>query len=282
MKTLLTFPGANGDTFLQWQAARTLIHYQPGEYAVGLGTFTTKAGSMERLAPLFQKFSPVPVEVKMLEGVTAMTIGGQPWHFGLHEPPPGFDRVLHCGYQVHPLEPVAIETGRALGLTPDQLDSIPHFPSFVVPDAPRVKRRLVFHCPLKGQTGEPAPAWRLLDTLLGRYQLARHFDILAVGVGEELEMCRKRGLQTEEAGWERTAELLAGADSALCGGSSVAALAGCLHTPCVRIGSQYENDDFHAFRPWINLAPHQLTLVTSHFRMEDMAFDFLRNNRRHG
>lgn len=281
MRTLLTFPGANGDTFLQWSAARTFIHYHPGEYTVGLGSLVTRhGGSMERLLPLFRKYSAVPVGAEMFPGVQVWQNGGQPWDFGMHELPKGFDRVLHCGYRDHPLLPVAVETGRALEMTSEQIDTIPHFPSFVVPDVERVPRRLVFHSSILGQTGEVAPAWRFLDVLLGRHQLGSHFDILAVGWGEELERYQKLGLRTEKADWCRTAELLAGADAALCGGSAVAALAGCLHVPCVRVGNQYESETYFGFRPFSNYAPGQLNVVTAHYRAEDLGFDFLQCSRR--
>ena len=277
MRTLVTFTGKAGDTFLQWQAVRTLIHYQPGDYTLGLGTLLP---GHERLIPLFYQYSPVPVRVERLEGVTYWKHGGQPWDFGLGElPPAGYDRILHCGYREHPQDPVPIYTGRMIGLTEAQLDTIPFYPSFVV-NAPRCPGRLIFHCPLLGQTGEQAQAWRILATLLGRYRLKDHFDVLAVGLGAELEKARLMGLPTEAANWPRTAELLAGADAAFCGGSSVAALAGCLHVPCVRLGSDYECYTNWGFRPWSNVAPNQLNVVASHYRLEDLVFDFLRNQRR--
>ena len=280
MRTLLTFPGHLGDTFLQWQAARTLIHYQPGEYVLGLGTLLP---SMKRLIPLFERYAAVPVQAQELAGITEWGSGGQPWDFGMGESvPDGFDRVLHCGYREHPILPVAVEVGRTLGLNQRQLDSIPRFPGFVVPGVERVVGRLVFHCPVLGHTGEPAMAWRLLETLLRRYDLQDRFDILVIGLEDEVRKGRSLGLQAEEMAWERTAEVLAGADAAFCGGSSVAALAGCLHTPCVRLGSAYENNVHFAFRPWTNVAPNQLNVVISHFRLEDLIFDFLLNHRRQG
>lgn len=263
MAVVFSSAGKAGDACHQF-AVPFWFHRETGKrFSVWLDQETCKP-----LVPLFAA-QPGVDEVILRGGIDNWTCGGQPWHFNLATQEMLGHEIHHLGFRSFPQRQISLETRYAVPLKL-KVDSqtFADTPHLVVPDLPQANR-LVIHamgvCPHNKQTPQ---VWKFLAGI--RAELEDMFsEIVFVGTPNE----RAVGLDTYPA-WKDWADdgdflklgsYLKASGLVIAAGSSVAALAGALRVPCIRVHDQIQNLPKVIFS---NLGPQQLNATEIELRRE--------------
>ena len=251
--TVFSFPGKLGDAIMQWPIA---YHWarQTNKYFTAWMDERTCSG----LKNLFESQGMCD-GVEFKTGIENYHCGGQPWHFNLKTEDFSDKTVYHLGYRQFPVRQLTLETLENCKL-PVRIDrrKIAQEPSFSFVGVEQ-KNRVILHgnpiCPHSRSTPQ---FWKFLSGTAD--ELEREFDEL-VFVGSPRD--REMGVRTypkwseynDEGDWMVLAKLMAGSRMVIGCGSAVAALAGALKIPTIRVHDPIQG---HSKNIWSNLGDNQL------------------------
>ena len=264
MSTVFTCPGKLGDAIHQWPVAFWWHREHQEPYEAWLDEKTCK--------PLVSLIAAQPgcSAVILKSGIESYHCGGQPWNFGLKPEEYVGRRIVHLGLRGFPHRQLTLEAFESskLGLVVPSAE-LAETPVFAIPDPRPVVNRLLLHgmavCPHSGAT---PGFWRFLARV--RDELPGFFEeIVWIGSARDREV----GVATypawgqfdDEGDFLSVARLMAGSRMVIACGSSMAALAGALKVPCVRI------HDAIGQAPaviWSNLGRNQLNATELGLRTE--------------
>lgn len=217
------------------------------------------------LLPLVQAQAGVR-ETKLVEGIKSYECGGQPWHFDLNPEEHDNRYFIHLGMRHFPNRQITLETfteaSIQLEVEPDRLAETP---CFVVPKLPSANRVVLHGTGICHHNRQTPALWRFLATI--RKELEERFDeIVFVGSDDDREV------GTHVYAWESwndhgdfltLASYLQASKLVIACGSSVAALAGALKVPAIRV-----HDDIGGLPKvtWSNLGSSQLNATELELR----------------
>ena len=261
MATIFTFPGKIGDALLEWPIAAAW-HKQTGKpYSVWMDKKTCK--------PLVNLIVSQPgvEEVKLIDGIENYGCGGQPYHFNMGTEDYGDNTVYHLGMHALPERQITLQTALS-SKVPLDTDGIKWNPSLTV-KAGKAQDRVVIHgqalCP---HTNSVPSVWRFVNRI--RETLESTFaQIYLVGTKDDLEAGRQvlpdANTFDDEGDMLPTADLISNSRMVIGAGSSIAALAGALGVPCVRV---HDNIGTLPKSIWSNLGANQLNATEIELRSE--------------
>ena len=259
MSTVFTFPGKTGDTLLQWPVAAAW-HKQTGKgFEVWLDQNTGK--------PLYNLLMAQPgvTDVKLIPGVTSYGCGGQPYHFDLETKDLVGHTVYHMGMRQFPARQITLQCHLDSKVQLN-LDGIKWNPCIWTRRESFSNRLVVHGQSVCAHTGTTPSVWKFLSRV--REDLAGIFDeVVLVGDKDDLAA----GLQSypdwktfdDEGDFSLTAELMANSRCVIAAGSSMAALAGAVGVPCIRVHDAIGN---YAKTLWSNLGDNQLNATEVELR----------------
>lgn len=233
MKTLWTFPGKIGDTLLQWPVAMhwALKHGEKIDVRISEG--------VEPIGNLLASQSVVN-DLKVATGrIISYNCGGQPWDFDYKpEDTTEYEQVFHCGFRRFPDKQITLFTRDALSLQEDLVDGLFGYQTILAGQVDP-KRRLVIHGRRISQSGGDCLFWGVMKNLLANGIADRFDEIVAVGTRDERLDARSRlnvqSTWADNGDWSALALYLANSALLIDAGTGVAALAGAVGTPCIRI-----------------------------------------------
>lgn len=253
MKVMWTFPGKLGDAFLQWPVAKCWANEREQKITVGL------AKQIAALEPVF-RLQPEVEDVVLLDGIHSFHMGGQPFDFDFskkdYEP---WDEVYHAGFANFPTYQITQFVRDQMGL---------RIPAALLESArielgPREPQGyLAIHATPKSNNGELPRVKPLLRAC--RHGIAKRFSaVWSVGVREDWASTDDWIDSTpfDDGGdWVKLGRFLLGANLVIACGSSMAAYAGALGVPCVRVHDTIGNNLNPAI--WSNLGPDQYNFTS--------------------
>lgn len=253
MRTIFTFPGKIGDSFLQWPVAYHWAKDNKALFDVWLDENTLKP--IERLI----SSQPCVENVILRPGVNTWTMGGQPYDFGIPNSEYVGNQIFHLGMRVFPQRQITLQTRLDM---PQKLsvstEDFANDPSIYARD-PIFGNRCVLHGSFLHRHGGCVPSfWKFLRNVIG--DLEGIFDEI-VFVGTEHE--RKRALEIypsckefDDGGdFNELARLIAGSRLVIGAGSSVVALSGAMKIPTIRVHDAIGNLPKFI---WSNLGDNQV------------------------
>jgi len=266
--TTFTCPGKCGDALHQWPIAYWW-HREQGE------TFDLWL-DQKTCAPLLPLFSVQPGvrSVELVPGIESWPMGGQPWHFNL-EPEQHQDRLfVHLGMRSFPNRQITLHAREqaAVQIAVSQND-LAETPNIELGEVAKARRVVIHGTAICTHNKQTPDLWRFIASIRG--WLEQRFPEGIVFVGSESD--RATGLRTYP-GWSEfddqgdfltLARCLAGSELVIGCGSVVAALAGQIKVPCVRV-----HDDIGGAPKviWSNLGNNQLNATELELRTEWPAY----------
>lgn len=264
---MMTFssPGKLGDAIHQFPVVYWWHRQHQKPYEIWLDENTCK--------PLLTliRCQPGCAGADLKSGIKSYHCGGQPWNFGLEPKDYQDRRVVHLGLRGFPQRQLTLEAFESsklgLSVSPQELAETP---VFEVPEPRPAANRLLLHgmavCP---HSGSSPGFWRFLASI--RNELPKLFDeIVWIGSPRDLEV----GTRTYPS-WDQTlddhgnlletARLMVGSRMVIACGSSMAALAGALKVPCIRV---HDPIGQAAKVIWSNLGSNQLNATELELRKE--------------
>lgn len=260
-QTVFTFPGKLGDAIHQWPIAYHWAKQTGKKFAVWLDEKSCKP-----LKPLLEAQSYVE-SVEFKEGVKSYVCGGQPWHFDLEAKDLAGKAVYHLGLRHFPQRQLTLEclerSNVPVTVSSQVLASEPCFET-----APGPKRnRLVLHGqPVYAHTKATPGFWYFLHSI--RDELKSQFEeVVFIGDARDREVAARTYPEwaTFDDGGDLKvlADYLAQSEAMIACGSSMAALAGALKVPCIRV---HDPIGHHPAVIWSNLGDNQLNATELELR----------------
>ena len=258
MSTIFTFPGKAGDAIHQFPIA-----YHWAKQTQQKFTCWLDQNSCKIVAPLFAA-QPCVEAVEFKPGITGYQCGGQPWHFGLETGDFTGHTIYHLGLRGFPVRQLTLEclAGSRVPITIDtkELAETPVFEKAapLLEAAVRPSRVILHGQAVYAHTKSSPTFWKFLHSIQG--QLEEDFDE-PIFVGSDRD--REVGLRTYP-GWLqfddggdflKLAGVISHSSLVIACGSSVAALAGGLKVPCVRVHDPIAE---HPKVIWSNLGENQV------------------------
>ena len=191
--------------------------------------------------PLVNLFKAQPGvdEVKLIGGIENWQCGGQPFHFNLKTSDFAGRTIYHLGFRGFPQRQLTLETAENAKLPIEiDRDALAVEPGLVVEPSNPAHRVVLHGQPVYAHTRNTPTFWKFLSIV--SKELEGMFE-QRVFVGNARD--REVGMRTYP-GWSElddggdfldTARLMAGSTFVLACGSSMAALAGALKVPCIRV-----------------------------------------------
>lgn len=264
MKTpTFTFPGKCGDALHQWPCA-FWWHRQTGQpFDVWLDEHTCRP-----LVHLFQT-QPGVQNVELKPGIDNWSMGGQPWHFNL-EPEEHADRqFIHLGMRTFPQKQITLHALEQMAVRVEvDRRELAEIPSLVCTELPPSNRVLIHGTGICAHNKRTPELWPFVASIRGL--LEREFEEI-VFVGSDSD--RATGLRAypnwsefkDDGDFYELAAFMKASRLVLACGSVVAALAGQLKTPCVRV-----HDDIGGAAKviWSNLGSNQLNATELELRTQ--------------
>lgn len=258
MSLVFTLPGKIGDALHQFPVA---YHYckQQGKTC----ELWLDEGSLKPLENLFRA-QPCVTDVKFLPGIKNYTCGGQPFDFAMDNQVYLDNEIYHLGLRTFPSRQLTLEALEQVPLNMDR-SAVASEPSLVVPNARPASDRVILHGNFMSHVSGVPSFWRFLNWVKNDLPEERVF----VGLPKE----RKRALEIHP-GWSEfddqgdfllLAQEMANAALVIACGSSVAALAGQLKVPCLRV---HDPIGEHPMVIWSNLGPRQWNLTEKDCRVQ--------------
>ena len=264
MSTVFTFPGKMGDALMQWPVAYQWAKKTGQKFQVWMDEQTC--------APLVKLFEAQPCveSVKLIGGVENWNCGGQPFHMNL--PTSAFEdhTVYHLGLRNFPARQITLQTLNDVKLNVEidktaLAEERSLHTKFYGPE-----NRLVIHgqgvCPHNRTT---PTVWKFLSGI--REELESIFGrIYVVGSPDDREVARMTypnwGEFDDGGSFYELAKFIADSRAVIACGSSVAAMAGALKVPCIRVHDVVGNDCPKVI--WTNLGRNQLNETEIGLRKE--------------
>jgi hypothetical protein len=265
MALVFSAPGKLGDALHQWPVAYQYCTTKDFKCELWLDE-----ASLKPLVSLFEA-QPCVSKVKLIPGIKNYSCGGQPYDFAMENDVYMDNEVYHLGLRTFPSRQLTLE---AVSQVPLNIDAskIASEPSLTVPDPLPKSDRVILHGNfLSHMSGVPG-FWQFLNRVKDDLPAERIF----VGTKEERERAKELYPEWDEFDDEgeflKLAQVMHGASLVIACGSSVAALAGQLKVPCVRV---HDPIGEHPKVIWSNLGPNQWNYTEKELRTE---WDKIREN----
>jgi hypothetical protein len=250
VSTIWTFPGKIGDCFLQWPVARRWADQNLAQFGVAVSE------ALRPIVPLLE-CQPGVTGVQVWPGITNFSCGGQPWDFGVRVAE-GYGQVFHAGFRKMPTYMITQFVRDQLGFT---ISSAELGAQSLFVGERYTHRMLVIHGTLRTHRNDLPRIWPMVRAIEAELHDLFPQGVFVVGTPEELDYSEKwieGRLFNDQANWLKLAQFLNRASVVIGAGSSVAALAGSLGIPCVRVHDDVNGLPAHV---WSHPGPDQLNLT---------------------
>ena len=266
MSLVFTMPGKLGDALHQWPIA---FHYCRVNNVKC--TLWLDEKSLNPLVPLFEA-QPCVEKVELKSGIENYQCGGQPWHFDFPTSAYEGHTVYHLGYRSFPARQLTLEcleqSKVPLSIDPQELAETCTFETEkrVVSENGCVVLHGQGICP---HTRATPQFWKFLATVWDEISEKWNGQLYFAGTSRDREVAesiyaRPGTWGIDDGGdFQKLANFVASSNLVIGCGSSIAALAGALKIPCVRV------HDPIAEAPkiiWSNLGSNQLNATEIELR----------------
>jgi hypothetical protein len=258
MALVFTFPGKIGDALMQWP----IVHHYCKQNNVKCEVWLDEK-SLQPLGDLF-KNQPCVEKVRFIPGIKNYGCGGQPFDFEMDNDVYLNNEVYHLGLRSFPSRQLTLE---ALEQVPLHLDTgkIASECSLYVPNPVKKKERTILHGNfLSHMSGVPG-FWKFLNRVKNELPGQKVFVGTTAELGRAKEVHPTFGKFEDNGSFLNVARIMVSSDLVVACGSSVAALAGALKVPCIRV---HDAIGEHPKVIWSNLGPRQWNLTEKELRSE--------------
>lgn len=260
MSTVFTMPGKMGDAILQWPVVAAWVKKTGKTCTIWADRQTCKP-----LVNLFKNQNGVE-DVVLMDGVESYHCGGQPFHMNI--PTEMFEgkTVYHLGMREFPQRQISAQS-LLDSRVPVEREDLPG--KSLQFDYSEKQNRLILHGQsFYGNSSTVPSVWKFINSI--KDELAANFkEIVFVGTPADLEVSKRTYPEWETfddgGDVEKTAKLMDASRAFIGCGSSMAALAGAVGIPAVRVHDPIGNFPKNI---WSNLGEAQLNATHVELRKE--------------